>query len=404
MRTETLVESRTQEVSMSHEEAKALQAAGKRLASDTPWWGTEELSVDRTVLQCTQCGPGRWKVRVSDAVGIIAVPGVQFLVEPKIPINHLLYLFVESGRFPQLDDPSVEASTSSSLWELVAEWFVKTMERVLRQDLIRDYHEQSDIVPFIRGRLDVADAVQAYYKGKTHYLCNFEEFGLDTPLNRVLKMATRVVLSSEMLNRNLRRRASRIAARFEDVGECSVSDQLMQFERRTQHYRDAHLLALHVIRSSGRYLGHGTSASWAFLIRTPLMVEDGIRRILSAHCHGWSLGKQRRRLGASSMTLNPDMVVEDGLAIADVKYKLSGKEWNRADLYEVVTFATGYRTPFAAIIDFREPETPPVATVPVGDISVAKVSWPADASLKPDEAASCVVDEFSTWLRGLRAA
>ena len=404
MRTETLVESQTQEVSMSREEADALKAVGKRLASDTPWWGTEESSVDRTAVQCTQCGPERWKVRVSDAVGIVAVPGVQFLVEPKIPIDHLLYLFVESGRFPRLDDQSVEASTSSSLWELIAEWFVQALESALRQGIIRDYHEQTEIVPFIRGRLDVADAVLSYYKGKTRYRCSFEEFGLDTSLNRVLKAAIGVVLSSELLNGNLRQRATRIAARFEDVGGCSASDLRTQIERRTQHYRDAHLLALHVIRASGRYLGHGTAASWTFLIRTPLMVEDGIRKVLNEPCHGWSLRKRSMRLGASSMTLNPDMVIEDGLAVADVKYKLSGNEWNRTDLYEVAAFAAGYQTPFAAIVDFRKPGTSPVASVPIGKISVVKVSWPADASLKPDEAASHVAGEFSMWLRGLRAA
>ena len=64
--------------------------------------------------------------------------------------------------------------------------------------------------------------------------------------------------------------AARIAARFEDVGEFSVSDLRTQIERRTHHYRDAHLLALHVIRASGRYLGHGTAASWTFLILKPL--------------------------------------------------------------------------------------------------------------------------------------
>ena len=94
---------------------------------------------------------------------------------------------------------------------------MKALESALRQGVIRDYHEQTDIVPFIRGRLDVADAVLSYYKGKMRYRCSFEEFGLDTPLNRVLKAATGIVLSSELLKRNLRQRATRIAARFEDV-------------------------------------------------------------------------------------------------------------------------------------------------------------------------------------------
>ncbi len=104
------------------------------------------------------------------------------------------------------------------------------------------------------------------------------------------------------------------------------------------------------------------------------------------------------------MTLNPDIVVEGGIAIADVKYKLAKADWNRGDLYQVVTFATGYRTQFGAVVDFREAATPQLPSVQVGETSVVQLSWPADPSLHPDVAASGLAKSFSMWLRGVRAA
>ena len=98
------------------------------------------------------------------------------------------------------------------------------------------------------------------------------------------------------------------------------------------------------------------------------------------------------------MTLNPDIVVDDGMAVADVKYKLAGNEWRRSDLYQVVTFATGYGTPFAAIVDFKTRDTPPLPSVPVGDVSLVELSWPADPSVTAEDAASRLVTAFSTWL------
>lgn len=404
MRVEHLVESRPRIVAMSHEEAEELQAVGKRLASKATWWGAEVGPVGGTVLRCTPEGPDQWTVRVSEAIGIVAIPGLQLVVEPKIPTPHLLFLFAESGHFPRLDVQRVQASMSDSLWELVAEWFVTATELVVRRGLIRDYHDTQESVRFIRGRLDVPDATRAYYAGRTAFLCRFEEFGFDMPLNRMLKAAGRVVMTSQLLNEEVRRRATRITNRLDDVGDLRRSDLRAQVERKTRHYRDAHLLAQHVIRSSGRSLSHGTASSWAFLIRTPEMIEEGLRKVLSERCTEWTIYKKGIQLGSTAMTLNPDIVVESGMAVADVKYKLAKAEWNRSDLNQIVTFAAGYRTLCGAIVNFREPDTSPLPMVPVGDTTVVELSWPADASLKPEEAASRLAGAFSTWLGGLRAA
>ena len=404
MRRETLVESRTRLMQMRQEDALELQAVGRRLASNATWWGSELGPVDRTVLHCTPHEPGQWSVRVNDAVGIIATSRLQLVVEPKIPTLHLLHLFGESGRFPRLDTHRVHASMSESLWTLVAEWFVAAMELVLRRGLMRDYHETTESSRFIRGRLDVPDATRAYYGGRTSFLCHFEEFGFDTALNRELKSASRVVQTSQLLKPDLRRRASGITSRLDEVEDLRPTDLRATTTRKTQHYGDAYLLAQHVIRSSGRYLSHGDSASWAFLIRTPEMVEDGLLKVLSDQCKEWSLYKRGIQLSGSSMTLNPDIVVEGGIAVADVKYKIAKTDWNRGDLYQVVTFATGYRTLFGAVVDFREPDTPQLPSVQVGETSVVQLSWPADPLLHPDVAASRLARSFSMWLRDLRAA
>ena len=134
------------------------------------------------------------------------------------------------------------------------------------------------------------------------------------------------------------------------------------------------------------------------------MIEEGLRKLLSERCQGWTIRKGQLALGSTSMTLNPDIIVDNGIAVADVKYKLAGSEWKRSDLYQVVTFAAGYRSPFAAIVDFRPPEVSPLPLVPVGDTSVIQLSWIADRSLEPDAVASTLAATFSDWLASVRAA
>ena len=120
-------------------------------------------------------------------------------------------------------------------------------------------------------------------------------------------------------------------------------------------------------------------------------------KVLSDRCADWALRKRGIRL-TPAMTLTPDIVVEDGLAVADVKYKLAKNNWNKADFNQVVTFATGYRTKFGAMVDFRTPATAALQDVPVGDITVAQLTWPADTEIVPDQAASTLASSFSIWL------
>ena len=118
---------------------------------------------------------------------------------PKIPEHHLLYLFSQSDAFPRFDDGRGGGTASPSLWALIAEWYARATERVLRQDLIRDYETFGDEVASVRGTIATAATASAYYAGRVRFVFEFEEFEVDTPLNRVLKAAAAAILGSPRL-------------------------------------------------------------------------------------------------------------------------------------------------------------------------------------------------------------
>jgi 5-methylcytosine-specific restriction endonuclease McrBC regulatory subunit McrC len=75
------------------------------------------------------------------------------------------------------------------------------------------------------------------------------------------------------------------------------------------------------------------------------MVELGLRRTLDRRLSPqWPVKKVGLTLSPSHLTLNPDLVFDDGRQVGDVRYKLSKGEWRRTDLYQVVAFATGFRS------------------------------------------------------------
>ena len=369
MRIEHLTESKQTELALSQEQANQIIKAGNRLASDRTWWGGTDVEVeDRSIISCQSLGSGRWKVRVHDAVGIIAVSDLQIIVHPKIPQHHFFYLLAESSAIPRLGEERGWIKRDESLWELVATWYLNAAENILRKDLLRDYAEHQAFLPAKRGQIIHLPTARAFYSGRFGFESRFEEFTTDTPLNRTLKAAADTVMKNTFLPRHLRRRAKAVFSRMKSVGKFEFADLRASIDRRSSFYADGIKLAKHIIRSQGRSIGEGRSLAWTFLLRTPEAIEEGIRTILTERlAPDWQVTKKGKRV-APGVTFNPDLVFDQGIAVGDVKYKLIGDRWHRPDLNQIVAFGTAYEAQKALVIGFSQT----VSTSPI-DLQVGRL-------------------------------
>jgi 5-methylcytosine-specific restriction enzyme subunit McrC len=401
---ETLTEGRASRISLSRAAAQHLIDVGRHLASKKEWWGSTEPSERRSVIVPRELEPGVWEVTVRDAIGLISTPDFQLLVEPKIPRDQLLYLLGLSGAIPRLAEDRGWISEGADLWELIATWFLRATEGVLRRDLVRDYLTHEDELQVVRGTVDSIPSVRDLYRGRLSLHCRYDELGTDTPLNRVLLAASRAIARSGELGWPLRRRAMRVISRMDDVSELEQGDLAARPDRRTAHYADAVTLARHILRGDRRTLEHGGQSAWTFLIRTPEMVEEGIRNALAARLPHRSIRAASISLSGTHRTANPDILVDEGLAVADVKYKLWDGDWNRPDLYQAVAFAAAVRTPHAAIVGFSGTATSPIPAVQWGDVEVRALNWDADAAATPEQAADDLAERAEEWLRYCEAA
>ena len=189
----------------------------------------------------------------------------------------------------------------------------------------------------------------SYYQGRVSFACSYDEFGLDSPLNRVLRAAALTVAAAPILDSQVRRRARQSLSRLTDVGDLRPIDLRHSPERRSAHYGIAHQLARHVLAATGRTIDVGNTHAWTFLIRTPELVEDAVRNILREGLLDLvPVTKSGLQLKPSKLSLHPDLIF--GVhAIGDVKYSLLDSDWKRSHLYQAVAFATGYRVPHAAV-------------------------------------------------------
>src|SRR5947208_3287536 len=99
---------------------------------------------------------------------------------------------------------------------------------------MRDYESVSDELPVIRGRTHVLTAASAVYRGRLQFPCDFDEFSVDTPLNRILKAAA-IAIGAHSIQSDTRRGALAILANTTEVGAIRPFDEFATLDRRTRH-------------------------------------------------------------------------------------------------------------------------------------------------------------------------
>jgi 5-methylcytosine-specific restriction endonuclease McrBC regulatory subunit McrC len=225
--------------------------------------------------------------------------------------------------------------------------------------------------------------------------CTFEVYDADTPLNRTLRAAAKVVERSQELSADLRRRASRATGHLEEVGTIRPGDALIDPGSEDARYRAPVELARHILAGTGRSVGHGSARGQSFLIRTPELVEDALRSVAAEALAGRTqVSKATRLLRGSAHSLTPDLYFTD--AVGDVKYKLWPGEWDRADLYQLAAFATGFRVRQGLRVGITD-EAHDDACVEVGDVTLRCIDWVASAATPPSKAHDDLRQRIVRW-------
>lgn len=405
-----LRESRASTVVMTEVQAEALRKVGQALRSREAWWGaTDEVGTEdpeqaqRTAIRVDQRSEGSYEVVVYNAVGVIGLPDLQLVVEPKIPMRHLLHLLASSSELPAKSTSEiVSVGDDTNLFELVARWFLEAAEKLLRHGLDRDYQRQIADLAVVRGRVDLLPTIRAVYVGRPRVRCEFDSFSEDTSLNRVLKAAARAVSAAVALPKPLRARGRRVAEKLDAAGELRTDDIYVVPDRNRPHYRGVHQLAALIMKSTGIDIGFGSQAAQTFLLRTPDAVEEGVRcalrEALPPRLAVKRGGKQlvaKNLKGGKKRGVTPDLVFGEDEAVGDVKYMITNGDVSTAHMYQVTTFATAYGVKKSAVIGFGVDSGG--ATVQVGEILVRGFSWRTSAP-DPRNSASELGSEVAKWL------
>ena len=360
-RTLTLTEYKTaKEVSLSEAEAGWLQECFPILDVRPTWQR-----------------PGRYDLTPGSHVGTVALPGLTVLIRPKISAERVLFLISYVLDPVKWQHAMSSLSVQNDLVEGMAALFGVALRRALAQGVQQGYRTKEEALSSVRGRIRFDDQLRRRFLAPIPLEVTYDDFTLDTDLNRLLFAALRRLRRLPMRSSAVRAELGACHATFVD-GVSAVEyghHQLpeLSWNRLNQHFRPAAALARAILASTSLELEHGGVRGTAFTIDMNVVFEEFVRAALrNALGLPNSAWPERPPRGLTldlgeRITLLPDLTWRKGgrvVFVGDAKYKRVARGGaSNADLYQLHAYATALSLPAGLLVYAEGDEHEAVHTV-----------------------------------------
>jgi hypothetical protein len=402
MRIQQVTESIATRIALSDADVELLRRLGQQLASKSAWWGArdddDESPSEKSVISLEPTHDREYRVTVLNMIGVLRLATVQLQVVPKIPLPHFLHLIHRSELAPRTATADVHVQPSTAFIEVLARWCVAEAEDLLRHGLRPEYNEFLDEQSTVRGQVRPCETMFRVLRGQPIAVCEFDELTEDAPLNRLVRGACERLSKMDLLAMTTRAKARAVVYRMDGIGQVQPADMQVPVDRLSRRYARAVALARLVLGRLGVSLAAGPYTGTAFLLRTPDLVESGLRATVAAALDGVSVTTGRIMLGSTGLSMNPDLVFDRGMAVGDIKYKYLGGQWRRSDLYQSIAFATAYRCKDSLVIGFStggHSQLPPLVTA--GEVRSTALAWSVDPGQTPERSEEDLRFAVAAW-------
>ncbi len=335
MRTLRLTEHRLQpDVQLSSATAASLSALGNGIVI-TPSWTRA----------------GYFDIRPGAYVGVIALPDLQVVIEPKLPIDRVLFLIsyaLDPARWQR--DEGLYRSTDT-LVDAIAAIFGRTLRNALRQGVLQGYRATQDALTTVRGRIRLDEQLRRRFAAPHPIELEYDEFTVDTDLNRMLKAALHTLSRLPIRSAGVRRGLHVCSTAFDSVELVEYTAYglpAFTWNRLNHHFAPAADLARMILESTSLELTEGQQRGAAFTIDMNRVFESFVRTALrEALILDRSAFPDRPPTlaldAAERIRLVPDLTWWDGdrcLFVGDVKYKrVAADGFVHSDVYQLLAYA-----------------------------------------------------------------
>ena len=325
---------------------------------------------------------GRKGLRARGVVGVIATPGCQLEILPKIEgtgetgvndatLRKRLIHMLAVARDIRIDVRAITllGSQRNTILELLIRLFCHKLADAVRQGIPQQYTDQEEDLPTLRGRLDVTRQFSTLAVSPQKLACRFDARSPDIALNQVMRAAIGKLarLARAPDNQRALRELNFAYADISEVPPTALPWDLIALDRTNTRWRELLSLARLFLRDRHQQTSAGPIDGFALLFEMNILFEEYVGRLLARALAGTGLrvtaqGGHRDCLyegETGRFRTRPDLIVRQGSQIAliiDTKWKRikriddPKRGVSQADVYQLMTYGRLYDCPHVMLL------------------------------------------------------
>jgi len=342
---------------------------------------------------------GRWLILPKGKVGAVRVDDLQVQVTPKgkVGLTRLLFLLGFAAD-PGFRPETVAGIEDADLWPALAESLARFTERATGGGVLQGYRTIEDAMRTVRGRIRLSDQIARRPGQMIPIEVTYDEFTVDIPENRILRLAIKRMLAVPRLSTSARARLAHLDGRLAEVTllHPGTATPTWQQTRLNRHYGSALRLAEIILANTSAESGDGGVQVAAFVVDMAKVFEDFIGTALTESLRRYPGStrtqypthldeKQLQRPSAISMYVDiVHSVSKETRLIFDAKYKAAGSNarYPNADHYQMLAYCTALNLPTAWLVyaDAGEPQRRAVRNT-----NIEIIEYPINIGLDPED-------------------
>ena len=244
-----------------------------------------------------------------------------------------------------------------NLLEIFIRMFVNEISILTKQGLKSAYRLMEDNLPFLKGKMLIADNIRFNVVNKDRFYVIYDEFSLNRPENRLIKLTLERVMSLTRDGYN-KLNTSRLLSYFESVtssNNIEADFSKCTNDRSVNHYAQALKWCRVFLKHKGFTPYAGREVALALLFPMEKIFESYVASIVREQAGGDVRVKtQDSRFSLfddpqPAFSLRPDIVIEkeDQTIVIDTKWKLLSErkrnlDISQADMYQMYAYGKKY--------------------------------------------------------------
>lgn len=309
----------------------------------------------------------------SSKVGVLEIEDLAIHIEPKISIDHLMFLMSYSLDPDNWKQFGFNLSETDSILEAIIPAFLMHIRKVFSRGILKGYLSKEDSLTTVRGQIRFSDQIRKRFGLSIPIEVTYDEFTEDILENQLIKAAIDRLLKNRIRSDAMRLELKRYWLALENVSLIPFNPRnlpTVKLTRLNSRYISTLEISKLILRSSTFQHTSGKIEGRSFIVDMNQVFEDfiviALRENLGLTPYSFPQNAKGKRLyldSRSAIRLEPDLSWwSKGTChfVGDVKYKELSKRARSADIYQMLAYTTATQLPLGILIYAKDEAIPEI--------------------------------------------